>query len=218
MTTRIAVRDVACAGVTGPFSFEVEGGEIAVLLTPKDEVSALLTRLLVGLVIPDGGSVALFGSDLSTLTARELNQVRQRVGVSYPAGGLVSNLKVWENLTLPLAYHTLLSPAEIEERGMRVLTRLGYEGRLMELPGLLTLCQKKLIGFGRAMLTDPELMLYDSPQQGLNHEEQERFLRVAAEFHRERPGRASLFITSHPGILDFLPGARTISIAKGQPT
>ena len=212
MTACISVENVPLETEGETVSFTVAKGEACVLITPKDEVNATLTRLLIGLTPASQGSIKLFGSYVSTMTVREVYACRQRIGVVYPSGGLVSNLKVWENLTLPLAYHTPLGEDEIESRGRSVLARLGYTGGLMELPGHLTLFQKKLIGFGRAMLTDPLLMLYESPLQGLNRDERDVILTTARAWHGEKPDRASLYLTSNPVIADLVPDAKVIRL------
>lgn len=216
MGTFVRAVDVTCEGVDARINFEVLPGEIAVVITPKDEINALLTRLLIGIQAPPTGSVTLFDSNLAGKSSREILDIRRRLGVVYSTGGLVSNLKVWENLTLPLYFHTASSAEEIEARGLAVLKRLGYSGRLMELPGLLSVYQKKLIGFGRAMLCAPELLIYESPLQGLNRDEREHFVNIAREFHYEQTDRASLFITSTPDPAEYLPNARIIALANGR--
>lgn len=219
MNEMIRAENISLAEITAPTSFSIGVGAMIILLTPKDEVNASITKLLIGLEKPHSGKVFLFDTDITTLSARELHEARRRIGVVFGSGGLVSNLKVWENLTLPLYYHQQLSHDEIEERGLALLSRLGYTGKLMALPGHLTISQKKLIGFARAMLIAPDLMLYESPVSGLNQEEKNNFFKIAREFHREKPERASLFITSSQEVVRSLPEAVVVTITnrpKGQ--
>jgi len=216
MSELIRVDNVPLAELSAPTSVVVSGGEMYILLTPKDEVNTGLTRLLIGQEQAHSGHVLLFNTDLADLSVRALREVRRNIGIVYGSGGLVSNLKAWENITLPLYYHQHLGRAVIEERGLAVLERLGYTGNLMALPGHLTICQKKQIGFARAMLADPDVMLYESPEAGLNHEEKNRFFTIAREFHSEKPGRASLFITSNPEVAGYVPEATVVNLTKGQ--
>ena len=216
MTEMIRVENLSLAEVSAATSFTIKGGGLFVLLTPKDEVNASLISLLIGLKKPHSGRVFLFDADTATLSDRELREARRRIGVVYGSGGLVSNLKVWENLTLPLYYHKNLSHAEIEERGLAMLDRLGYSGKLMALPGHLTNSQKKLVGFARAMLMAPDAILYESPVSGLNQEEKNSFFKTAEEFHHEKPDRASVFITSNQDVTRYFPEAVVMNLTKGQ--
>lgn len=216
MTDMLRANHIAVAGRFDDLSFAAASGKMVILVTAKEEINATITRLLLGLAAPERGTITLFGRDLLSLTRRELLETRQRIGVVFPGGGLVSNLKVWENLTLPLYYHSALSTAAIEERGMAILQRLGYGGKLMELPGHLSLYQRRQVGFGRAMLTDPDLMIFESPFQGLNQDERQAFLEIARAFHGEKPGRVSLFLTSNPALPELMRDAKVVNLCKGQ--
>lgn len=193
-------------------TLSVPPGELAVVLTAKEEMSALLSRMIVGLQPSRGGSIALFGNDTTRYGPKEWQLVRQRIGLLQGLGGLVSNLKVWENLTLPLYYHRQPPREEVEALGIRLLERVGYTGRYMELPGHLTLYQKKQVGLCRALIMDPELVIYESPEQGLTYEEKELFFRLIREFHAERPGRVSLILSCQHESAAELAGARTLEL------
>lgn len=97
-----------------------------------------------------------------------------------------------------------------------MLERLGYAGKLMELPGHLSISQKKIIGVARAMLINPDVILYESPVSGLNQEEKNNFFDNAKKFHREKTGRVSIFITSSREAVHSLPEATVVNLTKGQ--
>jgi phospholipid/cholesterol/gamma-HCH transport system ATP-binding protein len=202
--------------VSTPISFAVDSGSMTILFTPKEKTNEQLARLFLCLEKPRSGKVYLFNSDTSSLSDRGLRSARRRVGIVHASGGLVSNLNVWDNLTLPVSYHQQLSPVEITQRGLAVLDRLGFTGKLVTATSNLTAVQKKLIGFARAMITDPDLMLYESPASGFDQEEMQLFFNVAREFHHEKPGRASLFITSRQDTARFLPEAGLVNLIRGQ--
>ncbi len=215
MIKLLQAEHISLAEISAAASFSLESGAMSIVLTPKDEINLYLTKLLIGLEAPRSGKIVLFNTDAASISNNELREIRRRIGVVYGSGGLISNLKVWENLILPLNYHQQLNPAEVEARGLALLSRLGYTGRLMALPGHLTISQKKLVGFARAMLITPDVMLYESPDSGLNQEEKDTFFRIATEFHREKPERASLFITSNQEVVRFLPEASVINLTNG---
>lgn len=211
----IKAENIAWGDLLAGTSFLVDKGSVTVVVTAKEEVDACLTRLILGFLTPAHGKLTLFGVQPDLLPETELLQLRQRLGVIYGNGGLISNLKIWENVTLPLFYQNRLNTALIEEKGLAVLKRAGYVEKLMQLPGLTSFHQKKMAGFARAMLTDPELMIYESPLTGLNQEERRTFIKTALEFHREKAGRTSLFISSNPEIIPMLQDAKVITIHQG---
>ncbi|GAB7027237.1 ATP-binding cassette domain-containing protein [Geotalea toluenoxydans] len=211
----IKAEKIAWSDLLHDVSFAVTKGSMTVIITAKEEVDAWLARLILGFIDPDRGEFSVFGNTPSSLTGNKLYEFRKRIGLVYANGGLISNLKIWENVTLPLSYMTRLNDAEIEKIGSSALKRVGYPGELMQLPGHTPFHHKKMAGFARAMLMDPELMVYESPLLGLNHEERRLFINTAMEFHGEKAGRTSLFISSSPDILTMIKAARAIHINQG---
>jgi phospholipid/cholesterol/gamma-HCH transport system ATP-binding protein len=215
MTEMIRVENITYPESMSTTSFTINAGEMTLLLTPKDEVSSFLTRAIIGLEKPVSGSVFLLGTVTGALTVRELHEIRRRIGVAFGSGGLISNLRIWENLALPLSYHQNLNSDEIVARGSALLERLGFTGSLTALPGNLTTSQKKIVGVARAMLIDPDVMVYESPVSGLTQEEKANLYNIITEFHREKPGRASLLITSDQEAVQCIPDASVVTLIKG---
>ncbi|HBA89701.1 MAG TPA: organic solvent ABC transporter ATP-binding protein [Geobacter sp.] len=178
-------------------SFAVTGRCMTAAVTARQEENELLVRLMLGLARPLSGEIALLGEDVCAASEKALNALRRKVAVVYPTGGLISNLKVWENLVLPLEYFSVCPQGEIEERGMSALQRVGYAGGLMELPGHLSLYARRQVGLARAMLLDPELVIYDEILAGLSGDQRDAITGVMETFHRESPGRSSLFLTAN---------------------
>jgi len=215
MTNIILAENISFNETAEATSFRMQLGGVYILLTSKDEEVAALTRILIGMDMPPSGKIVLFGSDTATISARELQNTRRRIGVAFKSGGLVSNLKAWENLTLPLHYHQRMSNNEIEKEGIAMLGRLGYTGGYMDLPGLLTISQKKIIGIARAMLIAPQVIIYESPEYGFDQEEKIHFFKNAAEFHREKTDRVSIFLSASAEVMRFIPEAAVVNLTKG---
>jgi len=95
-------QDVVADELPGGVSFALPGGTLTAVITSRQDENDQLVRLVLGLSKPDAGSVSLLGADLAGVSKKALNDLRKQVAVVYPSGGLVSNLKVWENLVLPL--------------------------------------------------------------------------------------------------------------------
>lgn len=201
-----AVLDPVLKGANRSF----EPGTITAVVTAGEDVSALLVRVLTGLTPLQEGQILVLGHDLGLLSRDGRDEVRRRIGIVYPDGGLISNLKVLENVTLPLLYHTGESRRQIEDRATALLDRFGCGEVLFELPGNLSASRRRRAGFARAFALEPEVIVYHWRAGGLDVEERELFLREAVAFHGEAPGRTTIFLTPHAGAL---AGAGTFPIA-----
>lgn len=207
-----------CASLKGLLecaSFAMPEGNFCAVLAETDFDKNLLLRVLTGLTRLDSGKVFIFGKEISSITYAELGEVRKKMGVVLNRGGLVSNLKVWENLMLPLAYHASLSYKDMEEKMMNILNNLGYNDDLNMLPGPLPTYKKKLLGLARAILTEPELIIYDSVSDGLSPDIRNRVLEAVNAFHEEKKGRASLFLASSEGSVKGIMAERIYVLKKG---
>lgn len=115
-------------------------------------------------------------------------------------GGLIGNLKVWENLVLPVAYHGRPDLAETEEKALRIFRGIGMSERACaricaSAPGSLTRFELRAAAFVRAMLTEPEIMVYEAPLEGLDRDEAEAAAGFDRSFHLHFPFRTSVFVT-----------------------
>ena len=215
MSDTLVFDDIAAWEEVAPFSCRLAPGRMAIILTPKEELNGDLVRLLLGLGRAQQGRVQVFGREPATLDEREGRELRHRIGTVAAGGGLVSNLKAWENLVLPAQYHRRIPATKLEAAGIAALERVGYQGPRMALPGLMNLLQRKQVGLARALLLDAELMVYESLLYGLNRRERNALVAVARAFHGERAGRASLFLSSDPGLPEQLPEAEVHYLTKG---
>ncbi len=204
-------------------SFNILEGNLYVVVTETDFEKNLLLKVLTVLTRLDSGKVFIFDRDVSSISYSELNGIRKRMGVVLNNGGLVSNLKVWENLMLPLSYHasrnqesTTLSNKNLEDKMINILSRIGYSDDLSVLPGPLPTYKKRLIGLARAMLMEPDLMIYESVFAGLSPDVRDRVLEAVNVFHREKKGRASLFLDSRESFIDDVKAESVYMLKKGR--
>ncbi|MDH2915941.1 MAG: hypothetical protein PXX77_03595 [Gallionella sp.] len=116
-------------------------------------------------------------------------------------GGLISNLRVWENITLPAQYHDIEVGGKLEETVINLFDKCGLRDEktlsalLLKLPDQLTLYEKKLVSFVRAMLMAPELMVYDSLHEGLSPRELQKTARFDRVFRLYYPFRTSVLLS-----------------------
>jgi phospholipid/cholesterol/gamma-HCH transport system ATP-binding protein len=124
--------------------------------------------LLNGLRQPNAGRVIVKGVDLATLSQRELIDFRRKIGFSFQFAALFDSLTVGENVALPLREHTKMSAAEIDKIVIKTLDSVGLANVRDRMPSQLSGGMLKRAGFARAVVTDPELVLYDEPTTGLD--------------------------------------------------
>lgn len=194
----IELRSVSAGGFR-EFSLALEpGASCRLQLASRGEVELFL-RLLLGTEHPAQGSVLLFGREISGLAEPEALALISRIGLVWPEGGFVSNLKAWENILLPLWYHGDDDAARREDEVIDLLGRLGmHPGRipafLGALPGSLPEQERRLLGLARAMMQDAEIMVYAGLFQGMSRQTRELLREQTARHHAGRAQRVSLFV------------------------
>lgn len=149
-------------------SLDVVEGAITCIVGLSGAGKSTVLRLLDGLIQPQSGHVYVLDNDLTTMTEEQINVVRRKISLSFQFAALLDSLTVGENVALPLRERTRLSPAEIERTAMDALTSVGLGHAYNNLPAELSGGMLKRAGFARAIVTRPELILYDEPTTGLD--------------------------------------------------
>jgi ABC-type transporter Mla maintaining outer membrane lipid asymmetry ATPase subunit MlaF len=190
-----------------------EGEKIVIIETPGSGNSQLL-KLLLGIEKPHMGKVFLFGKDAGILDSSEINILRRGIGVVFENTALISNLKVIENVMLPLQYHTNISPDTIMKRAAMILESVGYTGDMWELPGPLPFYTKKIIAFARGIALDPDIMIYDRLLEGLDSYQGLEMLRMANGFHKAKKNRLTIMIVNDARDVQSITPDRTLRIVN----
>jgi len=149
-------------------SLDVEEGKITCLVGLSGAGKSTILRLLNGLRRPSAGRVIVRGIDLTTLKPRELIEFRQKIGFAFQFAALFDSLTVGENVALPLREHTTFTNAQIDKTVMEALEAVGLGNARDRLPSELSGGMLKRAGFARAVVTNPDLVLYDEPTTGLD--------------------------------------------------
>jgi phospholipid/cholesterol/gamma-HCH transport system ATP-binding protein len=150
-------------------SFRLDKGETLVVMGGSGSGKTVLLRHIAGLVRPDSGQVRVFEIKIERLSEEELLPIRRRMGYVFQGAALFDSLSVYENVAFPLREHTDLDESEIRERIVRVLSQVGLgEDVLPLLPSELSGGMRKRVGVARALVIEPELMLFDEPTAGLD--------------------------------------------------
>lgn len=196
----IRIENVDIGGFAG-INIDVPAGATAKIITDSDFGKAVLLDLLAGIRRPDRGNVALMGNDIYSLSGADAIGVYKNVGVVWHGGGIISNLKVWENILLPAMYHTGYAPENAEDAVRDVLRRFNIEGDGLErflhsLPGKLPMHERLLVGFVRVMFMNPDIMIFDSIFEGINPESADALARTAVEMRRGKPSMTMALVSS----------------------
>jgi phospholipid/cholesterol/gamma-HCH transport system ATP-binding protein len=149
-------------------SFTLPAGEISVLLGPSGTGKSVFLKTLVGLLKPDRGSIWIGDRDLPRLSERDLYEVRRLFGVLFQDGALFGSMNIYDNVAFPLREHTRKPEAEVRRIVCEKLEMVGLMGAEDKLPGQISGGMRKRAGLARALVLDPEIILFDEPDSGLD--------------------------------------------------
>ncbi|GAC1495623.1 MAG: ABC transporter ATP-binding protein [Vulcanimicrobiaceae bacterium] len=149
-------------------SLEIKERAITCLIGLSGAGKSTILRLLNGLRMPNEGKVFVKDIDLSTLRDRDLIDFRRKIGFSFQFAALFDSLTIAENVALPLREHTKMTTEEIERLVVETLDSVGLANISPRMPSELSGGMLKRAGFARAVVTSPELVLYDEPTTGLD--------------------------------------------------
>src|SRR4029077_11642962 len=148
-------------------SFRLPHGETKALFGVAGSGKSTLLKLAMGLMRPDSGRIFMLGEEVTRMTERELFELRRRVGIVFQESALFDSLKVYENVAFRLMEEGI-SAEEIERRVREVLRFVELEQTYDMFPSELSGGMRRRVGIARAIITNPEVLLYDSPTGGLD--------------------------------------------------
>ena len=168
----VAVRDVHYAAGGRPIfaglDLEVRRGRITAIMGPSGTGKTTLLRLITAQIRPERGTVQVFGRDLAALGRREIYGLRRRMGMLFQNGALLTDMDVFENVAFPVREHTNLPEPLIRLLVLTKLQAVGLRGAASLMPGELSGGMARRVALARAIVMDPELLIYDEPFVGLD--------------------------------------------------
>ncbi len=149
-------------------TLEIPRGQITAIIGLSGAGKSLLLKHMIGLMRPDRGQVLLDGVDINRLTRRELYDARNRFGMLFQSGALFDSLSVFENVAFPLREKTGTPEGELREKVRGILRKVGLEKAEEKFPDELSGGMVRRVALARAVVTDPEIILFDEPTTGLD--------------------------------------------------
>jgi phospholipid/cholesterol/gamma-HCH transport system ATP-binding protein len=139
-----------------------------VLLGPSGTGKSVFLKTLIGLLKPEAGRIMINGVDLVRAKSDQLYEIRKMFGVLFQDGAMFGSMNLYDNVAFPLREHTKKSEREIREIVMEKMDMVGLVGDEMKLPGEISGGMRKRAGLARGLVLEPEIMLFDEPDSGLD--------------------------------------------------
>jgi len=168
----IEVRDVRYAiggrAIFDGLDVSARRGRITAFMGPSGTGKTTLLRLITGQVYAERGSVRVFGAEVATLSIKELFAMRRRMGMLFQNGALLTDLDVYENVAFPLRAHTDLPESLVRHLVLTKLHSVGLRGAARLMPAELSGGMARRVALARAIVMDPDVLIYDEPFVGLD--------------------------------------------------
>lgn len=149
-------------------NLKIKKGKITFIIGKSGSGKSVLLKHILGLIKPDEGEIIINGKDITKLNLKELNEVRKKFGVLFQNVALFDSMNVFENIAFPLVEHTKLSKMEIKRKVAKTLQMVDLEGIEEKMPSELSGGMQKRVGLARAIILEPEILIFDEPTTGLD--------------------------------------------------
>lgn len=149
-------------------SFRVPRGETFVIMGGSGSGKSVTLKHIMGILAPDDGDVLVEGRNVPELDARGLMELRKRMGYLFQSGALINWMSIFDNVALPLRENTRMPASEIHDRVMEVCELVDLAHSVDKFPANISGGMKKRAGLARTLVSEPEIVLYDEPNAGLD--------------------------------------------------
>lgn len=183
-------------------SFTVRKGETKVILGRSGGGKSTIIRLILGLLKPDSGQVFVQGEEITHHSEVEMMDVRQKIGMVFQEGALFDSLSVYDNVAYRL-YEQNVDPEEIEQEVRRMLRFVDLEDAIDKMPIELSGGMRRRVGIARALIGDPQIVLFDEPTAGLDPPTARAMCELAIKL-RDIQDVSSIFVTHEMNNVQYL--------------
>jgi phospholipid/cholesterol/gamma-HCH transport system ATP-binding protein len=182
------VKSLAGVPVLNGLNVSFPDDTISVVLGPSGTGKSVLIKHLIGLMFPDSGDVLVHGESVPKMTLPQLLHMRRRIGVLFQDGALFGSMNVFDNIAFPLRQHTDYSETQIAERVKERLADVGLSEAIYDLPSQLSGGMRKRAGFARALVMEPDIVIFDEPDSGLDPVRTALLCDLIQEMHEQHGG------------------------------
>jgi phospholipid/cholesterol/gamma-HCH transport system ATP-binding protein len=163
-------------------------GMITVVLGPSGTGKSVLIKHLIGLMFPDSGDIKVHGKSVPHMRMSELLDMRKRFGILFQDGALFGSMNVYDNVAFPLRQNTNMTEKEIAEIVHHRLDEVGLTVAAGKVPSELSGGMRKRAGFARALVLEPEIVMFDEPDSGLDPVRTALLCRLIQKVHAQNGG------------------------------
>ena len=169
-------------------NLDLPDDQISMVLGPSGTGKSVLIKHIVGLLYPDSGDVLVKGQSVPALSDDDLFEMRKKFGLLFQDGALFGSMNIYDNVAFPLRQHTDRGEEEIEHIVTRRLREVGLGEAHYKMPNELSGGMRKRAGFARALVLDPEIVMFDEPDSGLDPVRTALLCELIREVHAESGG------------------------------
>jgi phospholipid/cholesterol/gamma-HCH transport system ATP-binding protein len=195
-------------------NLRVEKGEVLAIVGRSGSGKTVMLRLLIGLIRPNRGKILIEDTDITQLSGRRLDHIRERFGMLFQGGALFDSMTVFENVAFPLREKSRLSEPEIASQVQQMLDNVGLGDMGYKFPAELSGGMKKRTALARALITNPSIILFDEPTTGLDPILVHAIHHLIQETHRTFGYTAVIVSHEIPEVFDI--ATRVAVIHEGQ--
>lgn len=195
-------------------SFSVRRGETKLILGRSGGGKSTTIRLILGLLKPDSGQILIDGEDITGYSEEDMMPVRRKIGMVFQEGALFDSISVYENVAYRLREQNV-EEDEIEHEVRRMLQFVDLEDSIDKMPAELSGGMRRRVGIARALVGDPEIVLYDEPTAGLDPPTARTICELAIKL-RDLQDVSSIFVTHEMNNVGYLSSEYAIINEKGE--
>lgn len=168
-------------------SLDIEEGKTTAILGPSGTGKSVLLKLITGLMLVDSGEITVGDQSMTEAKSpHERRMICQRMGVLFQGAALFDSMNLIDNVAFPLRYTMKMAESEVIDRSVDMLEQVGLAGKELALPGEVSIGMRKRVGIARAMVVEPEVILFDEPNTGLDPEMGQEIYELIRDTQKER--------------------------------
>ncbi|MES2328890.1 MAG: ATP-binding cassette domain-containing protein [Bacteroidota bacterium] len=196
-------------------TLNVEKGKSIVVLGKSGQGKSVMIKCVVGMMIPDEGSLKVFGNEVAEMNEDELREMRTKIGFLFQGGALYDSMTVRENLAFALTrVLKIKDDADIEKRAVEALDAVGLGEAIDKMPSDLSGGMRKRMAFARTLIVKPEIILYDEPTTGLDTITSKEISRLMLDIQKKY--KTSSIIITHDMQCAKITADRIVVLNEGE--